>query len=148
MQLSVSLFFIAVVDQCCYRFLIFANILSIALLLFKIFFLNTISLYIEFIRFVTNPHSSVMVIRTPVISIAIANHSIASIFSLGFQLPLCNAFNRVIIYIANLILTSFLFLIYVAIIGLCIVGSSSFHISLPILVYLCSQRKYILLSPR
>ena len=148
MQLSVSSFIISSFLKLYHYFLLFVNILALVLLLFVSVSLNLIFFYILFIRFVTKPHSSVMVISTPVTIIGIASHGIVRLGSMGFQLKLCNISNRVTIWFANFIFILLLFVLSVAVICLCNGVPSHFLLYLTVLVHLFSQRDYLLLGSR
>ena len=100
------------------------------------------------LRFVMNPHYYAIVIGTQVIGLAIYNHSITIIGSLGLQLSLCNSSNNAIFCIANLILNNFLIIIAIASVGLRIDGTNSHIIYLPIITHLWYQWKYLMLSSR
>ena len=111
MQLSVLSFVVAVIRQCYHCSLLFINILATVLLFLRKVVPNLSFRYKSFITFVTNPHYSFMVVRKPLIYLAIYDHSITRLGSLGFQLSLWDSSNRVIIWFSNLILTILLLLL-------------------------------------
>ena len=89
-----------------------------------------------------------MVVRTPVICVAVADHCISMIGYLGIQLPPWYASDRVIICFTNFILNIFVLLIYIAVIAVFIVVPYSCLLYITLLIYLCYQREYLLISPR
>ena len=105
-------------------------------------------LCISFIRFVKNPNSSIMVIMNPEIGLSIANHRIIRLGFVLFQCPLWYASNCVIVWFTDLIIDLLLILLSIESIGPC----SDVHyyrlLSIPVLVHICSQRDYLLLSSR
>ena len=139
---------ITVVRQHFHFFLLSVNILSVLLIFFDSIGLNLSFLYISFIRFVANSNSLGVVIRTPVISLSIANHTISSLGYLGFQIPLWDASNRVIVWFSNIILTLFLIILYISIIVIFIWVPYLCFLFFTALIHLCSQRYYLLLGFR
>ena len=143
MRLRVSSFIIAEVRQCCQHLFIFVNTLYIVLLLFSIVGLNIILLYIEFIRFVINPNSSVTTSMTTVIGLDIAHHSISRLGSRGFHISLWDASNRVIIWFAKIILNILILIISIESIGIFSDGIYSRILYLTLLIHLFSQCEYL-----